>query len=150
MVHDFGACPRYIPDMTTELPKRPASVSLVVFLTWLVAIVTIIDGVILLFASDATLVEAGVNPDSATLTAWVSIVLGLVIALFASALGNGSKFARLLISLLMMVRFVLGGIAVFILWGSSFIWAAVVLTVIAALVLFLLWNAKASAWFAAR
>ena len=136
--------------MTSELPKRPASVSFVVILTWLVAIVTIIDGVILLFASDATLVDAGVNPDTATLTAWISIVLGLVIALFASALGNGSKFARLLISLLMMVRFVLGGFAIVMLWGSSFVWGAVVLTIIAALVLYLLWNAKASAWFAAR
>ncbi|MEI2785088.1 MAG: hypothetical protein V9E82_05210 [Candidatus Nanopelagicales bacterium] len=136
--------------MTSELPKRPASVSFVVILTWLVAIVTIIDGVILLFASDATLVDAGVNPDTATLTAWISIVLGLVIALFASALGNGSKFARLLISLLMMVRFVLGGFAIVMLWGSSFMWGAVVLTIIAAFVLYLLWNAKASAWFAAR
>ena len=136
--------------MTSELPKRPASVSFVVVLTWLVAIVTIIDGVILLFASDATLVDAGVNPDTATLTAWISIVLGLVIALFASALGNGSKFARLLISLLMMVRFVLGGFAIVMLWGSSFMWGAVVLTIIAAFVLYLLWNAKASAWFAAR
>ena len=136
--------------MTSELPKRPASVSFVVILTWLVAIVTIIDGVILLFASDATLVDAGVNHDTATLTAWISIVLGLVIALFASALGNGSKFARLLISLLMMVRFVLGGFAIVMLWGSSFMWGAVVLTIIAAFVLYLLWNAKASAWFAAR
>ncbi len=136
--------------MSTSAPSRPASVSFVVFLTWLVAIVTIIDGVILLFASDDTLNAAGVNPDNATLTAWVSIVLGLVIALFASALGKGSGFARLLISLLMMLRFVLGLFAIFVLWGSSFIWAAVVLTLIALFVLYLLWNAKASAWFAAR
>jgi hypothetical protein len=136
--------------MSTSAPSRPASVSFVVILTWLVAIVTIIDGVILLFASDDTLNAAGVNPDNATLTAWVSIVLGLVIALFASALGKGSGFARLLISLLMMLRFVLGLFAIFVLWGSSFIWAAVVLTLIALFVLYLLWNAKASAWFAGR
>ncbi len=136
--------------MSTSAVKRPASVSFVVILTWLVAIVTIIDGVILLFASDDTLNAAGVNPDTATLTAWVSIVLGLVIALFASALGNGSGFARLLISLLMVFRFVLGAFAIVVLWGSSFLWSALVLTLIAALVLYLLWNAKASAWFAAR
>jgi hypothetical protein len=137
--------------MSTETaPKRPASVSLVVLLTWLVAIVTIIDGLILLFASDATLVSAGVNPSTATTTGWVSIVLGLVIALFASALGNGSKFARLLISLLMMFRFVLGSFAIVTLWGSNLVWGAVVLTLVALLVLFLLWNSKASAWFASR
>jgi hypothetical protein len=137
--------------MSTETtPKRPASVSLVVILTWVVAIVTIIDGLILLFASDATLVSAGVNPNTATTTGWVSIVLGLVIALFASALGNGSKFARLLISLLMMFRFVLGSFAIVTLWGSNLVWGAVVLTLVALLVLFLLWNSKASAWFASR
>lgn len=136
--------------MTTDAPSRPASVSFVVILTWLVAIVTILDGIILLFASDETLVSAGVNPNTATTTAWVSIVLGLVIALFASALGNGSKFARLLISLLMMFRFVLGIFAVVVLWGSNLVWAALFLTGVAALVLALLWNSKASAWFAAR
>lgn len=136
--------------MSSSAPSRPASVSFVVVLTWLVAIVTIIDGVILLFASDATLEAAGVNADNATLTAWVSIVLGLIIALFASALGNGSGFARLLVSLLMVFRFVLGALAVFVLWGTVHVWAAVVLTAIAALILYLLWNARASAWFAAR
>mgnify|MGYP003585089504 CR=1 FL=1 len=136
--------------MSTSAPSRPASVSFVVFLTWLVAIVTLIDGAILLFASDATLVAAGVNPDNANLTAWVSIVLGLVIVLFASALSKGSGFARLLISLLMVFRFVLGAFAVVVLWGSSFFWGALVLTLVAVLVLYLLWNAKASAWFAAR
>lgn len=136
--------------MSTSAPSRPASVSFVVFLTWLVAIVTLIDGVILLLASDATLVAAGVNPNNANLTAWVSIVLGLVIVLFASALSKGSGFARLLISLLMVFRFVLGAFAVVVLWGSSFFWGALVLTLVAVLVLYLLWNAKASAWFASR
>lgn len=136
--------------MSSSAISRPASVSFVVFLTWLVAIVTLIDGAILLFASDATLVAAGVNPNNANLTAWVSIVLGLIIVLFASALGKGSGFARLIISLLMVFRFVLGAFAIVVLWGSSHVWGAVVLTLIALLILYLLWNAKASAWFAAR
>lgn len=136
--------------MSTSAPSRPASVTFVVFLTWVVAFVTIIDGLILLFASDATLVAAGVNPNNANLSAWVSIALGLIIVLFASALGKGSGFARLLVSLLMMFRMVLAAIAIFVLWGSSLVWGAVILTLGALLVLYLLWNARASAWFAAR
>lgn len=136
--------------MSTQTPSRPASVSFVVILTWLVAILTIVNGVLLLFANDAALTASGVDPDKANLTGWVAVVLGLVIALFASALGNGSGFARLIVSLLMVFRFVLGTIAVVVLWGSSHVWGAIVLTLVALLILYLLWNAKASAWFAAR
>jgi hypothetical protein len=136
--------------MTTEPVKRPASVSFVVFLTWVVALLTILDGILVLFASDATLIEAGVNPNNATTTGWIAIVLGLVIALFASALGKGSGFARLLISLLMVLRLALGIFGMVVLWGSTFFWTALILVALALLVLYLLWNAKAAAWFASR
>jgi hypothetical protein len=128
--------------------KRPASVSFVVFLTWFVAIVTIIGGVLLLFASESSLIEAGVSPSSADLQGWISIVLGLVIALFASALGHGSGFARLMISLLMVFRFVLGVFGIVVLWGTGHFWGTLLMTGFAALILYLLWNARAAAFFA--
>ncbi len=134
--------------MSDQGAKRPASVSFVVVLTWFVAIVTIIGGVLLLFASDASLLEAGVSPSSAELQGWISIVLGLVIALFASALGHGSGFARLMISLLMVFRFVLGVFGLVVLWGSGHFWGTLVMTGFAALILYLLWNARAAAFFA--
>ncbi len=136
--------------MSLEPVKRPASVSFVVFLTWVVALLTIADGIVVLFASDATLVAAGVNPSNATTTGWVAIVLGIVIALFASALGKGSGFARLLISLLMVLRLALGLFGLVVFWGSTFFWSALILAVLALFILYLLWNAKAAAWFAAR
>ncbi|MEZ5186434.1 MAG: hypothetical protein R2720_11865 [Candidatus Nanopelagicales bacterium] len=134
--------------MSSQAVKRPASVSLVVFLTWLVAIVTIIGGVVLLFASDSALAEAGVSSSSANLQGWIGIVLGLVIALFASALGHGSGFARLMISLLMVFRFVLGVFGIVALWGTGHFWGILLMTVFAALILYLLWNARAAAFFA--
>lgn len=127
---------------------RPASVSFVVILTWITAILTIIGGLLLVLANDATLEEAGVNAGNATLQGWVAIAMGVVIALFASALGNGSRFARLLITLLMMFRFVLGVIGMIALWGTSHLLAAGVTAGLALLVLYLLWNSKASAFFA--
>lgn len=136
--------------MSTQAPSRPGSVSLVVFLTWLVALVTVASGVALLVGSEDWLVALGVNASRSTTTGWIFIVLGLVIALFASALGKGSGFARLIISLLMMFRFVLGVIAVIVTWGTSYVWGAMLMTLVALVVLYLLWNARASAWFASR
>ena len=48
--------------MSTQSVSRPASVSFVVVLTWIVAILTIIASGILLFTSDQTLTDAGVDP----------------------------------------------------------------------------------------
>ena len=79
--------------MSTQSVSRPASVSFVVVLTWIVAILTIIASGILLFTSDQTLTDAGVDPGTARIEAWVGLGLGLVMALFASALGHGSRFA---------------------------------------------------------
>lgn len=134
--------------MSAPAVKRPASVSLVVFLTWFVAVVTIIGGVALLLASEDSLVDAGVSPSGADLQGWIGIVLGLVIALFASALGHGSGFARVIISLLMVFRFVFGIVGVILLWGTGHFWGILAMTVFAALILYLLWNARAAAFFA--
>lgn len=136
--------------MSTQAPPRPASVSFVVILTWLIAIISIVDGLVLLFGSDNWLESIGIETSRETTMGWIFIVLGLVIALFASALGNGSKFARLLISILMMFRFVLGVLAVIATWGTNYMWGASIVALVALLVLYLLWNSKASAWFAAR
>jgi hypothetical protein len=136
--------------MSTQSVGRPASVTFVVVLTWVVAILTIAASVILLFTSDQTLIDAGVSPSTARIEAWVGLGLGLVIALFASALGHGSRFARLLVTLLMMFRFVFGVIAMVVLWGSAFFWSALVMTVFALLILSLLWNSRAAEFFAKR
>lgn len=136
--------------MSEQTVQRPGSVSFVVFLTWVVAIMTILSGILLLVSNADTLLQAGVNPANARTVGWVSIVIGLVIALFASALGHGSQFARIMISLLMVIRFVVGLFAIFVLWGTSHFWGAVIATVFALLILYFLWNAKASAFFASR
>ena len=48
----------------------------------------------------------------------------------------------------MMFRFVFGVIAMVVLWGSAFFWSALVMTVFALLILYLLWNSRAAMFFA--
>lgn len=134
----------------TEGTRRPASVTFVVVLTWLVAIVTVVDGIFLLVGTDPTLESLGLSTSRSTTTGWIFIAVGLLIALFAMALSNGSRFARLLITVLMLMRFALGSIAVIILFGTPYVWPAMIVPAVALIVLGMLWNTRASAWFASQ
>ena len=82
---------------------RPGSVTFVVFLMWLFAIGSIAGGVLLLFAND----NVTVNGNSATVYAWISIAIGLFIALLATSLSGGSRFVRFLVILTMSARIAL-------------------------------------------
>jgi hypothetical protein len=134
------------------MPRRPVSVTIVVVLTWVIGLVTIGDGVWLMFGPDSRLESLGINTDRSVTTGLIYIVTGLLVVVFASALGGGSRLARVFISLLMVFRFVLGGIAVGVLWSQSFAYmlTASIVPLVSLLILYLLWNARASAWFASR
>jgi len=116
--------------------------------TWIVAILTVLGGVLFLVMGDAALAEAGISDSTATTYGIVELVLGAVIALVAIGLGNGNNFSRILVSILMVVRL---GVAIWagvVLWGSGGFWSVVIAGLMALLVLALLWNDRANAFFA--
>jgi hypothetical protein len=131
---------------STPVP-RPASVTIVVVLTWLSALGSIASGVLALLLSDSTLAEAGVDRSTASTYGWIEIVLGVVIALVAIGLGRGNTLSRVLVSGLMMLRIVIGIWAMFVL-PNGIVTGAIVAS-IALIVLILLWNQKANDFFVA-
>jgi len=134
--------------MTDTRPTpRPGSVTFVIVLTWIIAVLSIIAGVTLLVASDQVLDEAGIASGTATAYAWAEIALGLVIALVAVGLGNGNNFSRLLVTFLMGLRAFMSLWVALVLWGHAGFWSAVLSGVIAVGVLALLWNDKANEFF---
>ena len=137
-------------QMSTTSAVRPGSVTLVVVLTWISAILAIVAGAFALFGGQQYLSELGWSAGEARIEGIVGIVFGLILALLASALGKGSKFARFLVTIVMLFRLVVGAVEAVALWGSTYMWAGVVGVVVALLVLWLLWNAKAGAFFARR
>jgi hypothetical protein len=136
--------------MSTTSASRPGSVTLVVVLTWISAILALIGGVLALVGGQVYLNELGWSAGEARIEGIIGIVLGLILALLASALGKGSKFARFLVTIVMLFRLVVGAFGVVALWGSTYVWTGVVSMVLALIVLWLLWNAKAGAFFARR
>ena len=127
--------------------RRPASVTVVVVLTWFAAVVSIAGGVVALLLSAEELAAADISEASANVYGWTSIVIGAAAALVAIGLGSGSSLARALVSLLMVARMGVGLWAIISL--PEGIVAGVITIALALIVLFLLWNGKASAYFAA-
>ncbi len=136
--------------MSTTSATRPGSVTFVVVLTWISAILAILGGAFAVFAGQQYLNELGWSAGEARIEGIAGIIFGLILALLASALGKGSKFARFLVTIVMLFRLVVGAVDVVALWGSNYIWTGVASVLISLLVLWLLWNAKAGAFFAGR
>lgn len=134
---------------TTPTRERPGTVTAVVVLTYLAGVFDVIaGGVIWALAGNDSLQEAvGQSRGSLTTAAIVNIVIGLVTIGVGAMLAGGSPVARMLVTVLMVIRI---GAAAFILAlvGLSGAAEAIIAIVIAVTVIALLWNAKASAWFA--
>ena len=125
---------------------RPGSVTVVVVLTWISAIVAILGGVLALVLSEESLADAGISKSTATTYGWTEIVLGIIIALVAVGLSRGNNLSRILVSALMVLRAIVGIWAMLQLPNGMI--SGTVTVVIALVVLFLLWNQRASAVFA--
>ncbi len=135
--------------MTYSAPTaRPGSVTFVMFLTWLVAILSIVAGVTLLLAGQDTLDSSGVAASTATASGWTEVVWGTVVALVAIGLGSGNNFSRLLVTVLMLLRVAVAVWAGIVLNGTTGFWAIAAAGGFSLLVLYLLWNNRANMFFA--
>lgn len=133
--------------MSATTSARPGSVTAVVVLTWIVAILTVVSGVALLLLSDSVLKEAGITRSTATTYGWVEIVLGVVVALVAIGLSRGSNAARILVSIVMVLR-VAAAVWIALAVSTSARGTAIAAGVVAVIILALLWTRRANDYFA--
>lgn len=130
------------------MSSRPASVVIVTILTWISALGAIGLGLWAVIDPSALASEGSLT--QVRTEGFVSIIVGLVTAMVATGLARGNQFARFLVSALMLLRIIGGAIAVFLTFGSYYMWAALVSVLIAVLILWLLWNARAGAFFSGQ
>lgn len=130
--------------------ERPTSVSVVVALTWVAAFLDLVGGAVLVFFASSEEIQAvtGASEAAITTSGWVTLVIGIAVAVVAIRLGEGSSGARLLVTVLMVLR---GGVAIWVLIvaGTHGGTEAILTLAISAAVVYLLWSGPASAWFAA-
>ena len=133
--------------MSMTPAPRPGSVTVVVILTWIVAIMTALGGILFLLASDEVLADAGVASGDATAYGWVELILGALIALVALGLSGGANWSRILVSILMVIRLIAAVWAALVLPGTIGFWPIVFAAVIATAILAMLWTGRANEFF---
>jgi hypothetical protein len=127
--------------------RRPAGVTFVVALTWLVAFASMVRGFLALFGADAMFEGTDLTGSDATVSGWVEIALGIVTALVAIGLARGSDLARLLVSALMGLRIVAAVWTAVTFSGHGGILASALIGGVATLILLLLWSYRADQFF---
>lgn len=138
----------HIPSTT----RRPGSVTIVVILTWINAILQILFGVLLLVAAIAAgTAVAGANrvvgQGLLTGIGSVYLLIGAVTALVASRLGRGGHGSRMLLTGIELITIVSNLIAWITAQTTQATVQAVIAIIVAALILALLWNRRANDFF---
>lgn len=131
------------------MSNRPASVIIVTVLTWISAVGAIGLGLWAVIDPSALVSDQGSLTQVRT-EGFVSIIVGLVTAMVAAGLAHGNQFARFLVSGLMLLRIIGGAIGAFLTFGSYYMWASLLSVLIAVLILWFLWNARAGAFFSGQ
>ena len=134
--------------MTGRQPgRRPRSVTVLVVLTVLAALMDLGVAALLFLAAAGGDAQSSETSQAGVVVAGVLFaVIGLVVLLLAVGLARGNNAARLLVTLMTVSRFAMAWYLLARLQPNELAQGLVGL-LMAALSLWLLWNAKATAWF---
>lgn len=128
---------------------RPITVTIAVVVGWISVVLDVVAGIglYLLAGNEELLGSIGASASTATAAAIGVLIGAAILAIVVTLLARGSGMARVLVSGVMVLRM---GVAVWTLvaFGSHNLTEALVSIVIASVALWLLWNARASEFFA--
>lgn len=133
--------------MSQQSPNvRPFTVTLMVVLVWVNAILTFVAGLALVLgANNATILEQfNGEADAAKISGWTLLVLGVIIALIAMGLSRGSRFLRMLLTILLVLRIASD---VYLMFASNYDAAALISMAFSFFLLWLMWNSRANEFF---
>ncbi|HEX6887672.1 MAG TPA: hypothetical protein VF143_06160 [Candidatus Nanopelagicales bacterium] len=131
----------------TSRPRRPGGVTFVVLLTWVVAFLSLVRGFLALFGEPSALRVTDPATGTGATYAWTELGFGILVALVAIGLARGSSVARLLVSALMVLRVLAAIWAAFAFSGLASLLGSALLGGFAVIILLLLWNGRADAFF---
>ncbi len=140
--------------------QRPGTITLIVVLMWINAIIEIIGGVILILASRSNDVITGAREGdaggavpmedlNASTLLWAgifSILFGLITILLANGLKNGSNGVRIFLTILIVLQILVDAAEMTVLKNES-VWTGLIAILIWLIVLGMLWSSRASAFF---
>jgi hypothetical protein len=153
----------------SEVRERPSQVTIVVILIWIAfaltvvgAIATILAGTGIAASDPARVAEelkkldlpetwsTGIGPIIIVAGA-LMFVIAVIQAIFAVAIARGSNVARILLTILLVIRIVSGVVFVVTSWGTeSWMFGVFLAIALDIIVLLLLFNAKSNEFFTDR
>ncbi len=141
---------------------RPGTITFIVILMWINAILEIIGGVVLIIASRSNDVVTGVQEGvansipiediSETSLLWagiLSIVFGIIVILLANGLKNGSNGVRIFLTILIVLQILVDAAEMTALKNKS-VWTGLIAILIWLIILGMMWSSRASAFFKQR
>ena len=128
--------------------RRPGSVTVVVVLTIISGILTLLGALFLLLLGGAASLASNVTGVAVLIFGILYLIFGIVTIAVGVGLRNGSRFARILVTILMVID-ILGGIANLI-WfrNNQTLTSGIITIIVSVVVLVLLYNRRASEFFA--
>jgi hypothetical protein len=138
-------------DMTepvSNIVRRPGSVTVVVVLTIISGILTLLGALFLLLLGGAASLASNVTGVAVLIFGILYLIFGIITIAVGVGLRNGSRFARILVTILMVID-IIGGIANLI-WfrNNQTLTSGIITIIVSAVVLALLYNRRASDFFA--
>ena len=138
-------------DMTEPVSntvRRPGSVTVVVVLTIISGILTLLGALFLLLLGGAASLASNVSGIAVLIFGILYLIFGIITIAVGVGLRNGSRFARILVTILMVID-ILGGIANLI-WfrNNQTLTSGIITIIVSVVVLALLYNRRASDFFA--
>ena len=128
--------------------RRPGSVTVVVVLTIISGILTLLGALFLLLLGGAASLASNVTGVAVLIFGILYLIFGIITIAVGVGLRNGSRFARILVTILMVID-IIGGIANLI-WfrNNQTLTSGIITIIVSAVVLALLYNRRASDFFA--
>jgi hypothetical protein len=145
--------------------KRPFTLTLAAILQWVAAILLLITGIGLMLgaaslnidsveqalntalANEGTAVSASAVKYGVMAAGLMAIIIGVIRAIIAFSLAAGHAWARIVITIFVVLALA-GGIVE--LFQEGQLWRGVATIVVEIVILWLMWNARSSAYIAAR
>ncbi len=138
--------------MSINPVTRPGSVTIVVVLTWINAVLHLLFGILLLVAGVAV-GSTGAASGRAVATGVlvgvgiIYLLIGLVTAFVAARLGQGGRGSRMLLTIIEVITIVANVIAWIAANSTQQAVSSVIAIIIAGVILALLWNRNANDFF---
>jgi hypothetical protein len=127
---------------------RPVGVTILVVLLWIQAVLQVIGGLVLIFArnDDDILGQASLSSSEMLWLGIGAIIIGLITALIANAVGRGSGFARGVVAFFAILNLITGIVEIFSISGHL-IASGLMTILVAVVVLYILFGERGSREF---